>query len=779
MTSRLTSDARRELTRAGFSRRSFLKGSGAVIVTFASAGVIDRTSGVFAQGFNGTGSTALDSWIAIAADGTVTAYTGKCEFGQGLYTAQMQLVAEELAVPFDRVRLIQCDTSMTPDQGTTSGQQSHPTNFNRTNLALAAATARETLVRLASARLGAPPQDLIAKDGAVSVRTTPSRTVAYGALIGGRKFEVQLDPKAARKHPREWTVLGTSVPRVDMRAMATGQFEFVHNVRVPGMLHGRVVRPPSPGATLMAVDESSVRGMPGLVKVFVKNNFVGVVAEKPWQAMQIAEKLRVTWTPGPRLSPQRDAYQQIRKEPSTDTLLVDSGDVDKMLASAATVLRATYHHPYQMHGSIGTSCAVADVQADKATLWSATQSAFPTRNTSAAILGLKPETIRVIYTRGAGCYGINGADTVTYDAAVLSQAVGKPVRVQLSRKDEMAWENYGNLFTIDQRAGLDASGTIVAWDYEAWSAAKGGRPGYNTPGNVVTGTLLGLNPAPFNPRTPAPPPTNPLNNGSNTAPSYIAGRVGGSQNGAGVIRSERVLSHRVRSPFFTGPLRAPERLQNTFAHECFMDEVAAHVKADPVAYRLRHLSHARVSEAVRTAAKAANWQARPSPRPGVRPSGVSSGRGIACVCYEGDNGFVGMVAEVDVNQDTGQVHVTRLVVAQDSGPISNPDGLRNQIEGGAIQGMSRALGEAVTWDEEKITSIDWRTYRSLPLGFQVPRIDTVLINQPDEEACGSGETSITVVAAAIGNAIFDATGVRIREVPFTPERVKAALGTRT
>ena len=776
---KLTPAAQRALTEAGFSRRAFLTGSGAVIVTFASASVMDHMSDVFAQGFNGTGSPQLDSWIAIGTDGTVTAYTGKCEFGQGLYTAQMQLVAEELCVPLNRVQLIQCDTSMTPDQGTTSGQQSHPTNFNRTNLALAAATAREALVRLAAVQLNAPTQSLVARDGAISLKATPSRRVSYGALIGGKKFDLQLNPKAARIHPRDWTVLGTPVPRVDMRAMVTGEFEFVHNVRVPGMLHGRVVRPSSPGATLISVDESSVRGMPGLVKVVVKNNFVGVVAQKPWQAMQIAEKLRATWTPGPRLSPQRDVYQQIRKEPATDTLLVDSGDVDKILASGATVLRATYQHPYQMHGSIGSSCAVADVQADKATLWSATQSAFPTRNTTAAILGLKQETVRVIYTRGAGCYGINGADTVTYDAAVLSQAVGKPVRVQLSRKDEMAWENYGNLFAIDQRVAVDANGTIIAWDYEAWSAAKGGRPGYNTPGNVVTGTLLGLNPAPFNPRTPAPAPTQPLSNNLNTAPSYIAGRVGSAQNGAGLVRSERVLSHRVRSPFFTGPLRAPERLQNTFAHECFMDEVAAHVKADPVAYRLRHLNHARLNGAIRAVAKAANWQARPSPNAPTSTTGTVSGRGISCVCYEGDNGYVAMVAEVDVNQGTGQIHVTRLVVAQDCGPISNPDGMRNQIEGGALQGMSRALGETVTWDEEKVTSIDWRTYHSLPLGFAIPRIETVLINQPDEEACGTGECSITVVAAAIGNAVFDATGVRIREVPFTPERVKAALASRT
>jgi CO/xanthine dehydrogenase Mo-binding subunit len=786
MRSPLSSDARDALARAGlsratsrdFSRRSFLKGSGAVIVTFASTALIDPVTGMLAQGINGAGSAQLDSWIAIGSDGMITAYTGKCEFGQGLYTAQMQLVAEEMSVPFDRVRLIQCDTSMTPDQGTTSGQQSHPANFNRTNLALAAATARETLIRLAAARLSAAPADLVAENGAIRVRSDSSRRVTYGALAGGRRLEVQLDPKAARKHPREWKVLGTSVPRVDMRAMVTGQFEFVHNVRVPGMLHGRVVRPPSPGATVASVDENSVRGMAGLVKVLVRNNFIGVVAEKPWQAIQIAEKLKVSWAPGPRLAPQRDAYQQISKEPSTDTLLVDSGDVDKALASAATVLRATYRHPYQMHGSIGSSCAVADVQADTATVWSATQSVFPTRNTTATILGLKPDAVRVIYTRGAGCYGINGADTVSYDAAVLSQAVGKPVRVQLSRKDEMAWENYGNLFVIDQRVGLDASGTIAVWDYEAWSAAKGGRPGYNTPGNVVTGSLLGLNPAPFNPRTPAPPPATPLNNGFNTAPSYIAGRVRDSQNGAGVVRSERVLSHRVRSPFFTGPLRAPERLQNTFAHECFMDEVAAHVKADPVAYRLRHLNHARVSGAIRAAAKASNWQTRPSPKP-ISTATIVSGRGIACVCYEGDNGYVAMVAEVDVNQSTGNVHVTRLVVAQDSGPISNPDGMRSQIEGGALQGISRALGEVVTWDDEKITSIDWRTYRSLPLGFAIPRIETVLINQPDEDACGSGEAAITIVAAAIGNAIFDATGARIREVPFTPERIKAALSSRT
>ncbi|HVQ13785.1 MAG TPA: molybdopterin cofactor-binding domain-containing protein [Vicinamibacterales bacterium] len=775
MTPHLSPDARHALGRAGVSRRSFLKGSGALVVAFSSAGVLDGLGHAFAQGFNGTGSTQLDSWIAIGRDGIVTAYTGKCDFGQGLYTAQMQLVAEEVGVPFNRVRLVQCDTSITPDQGTTSGQQSHPTNFNHDNLALAGATAREALIRMAATRLGAPASDLVARDGRVAVKATPARNVAYGDLIGGQRFNLQLDKAARRRHPSEWTVLGTAVPRVDMRDMVTGRFEFVHNVKVPGMLHGRVVRPPEVGATVGSLDESSIRELPGIVQVVVKGNFVGVVAQKPWQAMQGAERLKVNWTRGTPLSPHADLYSELRKQPARDTLLVDSGDVDTRLKAASTVVRATYNHPYQMHASMGSSCAVADVQGDKATIWSATQSAFPTRNTSAMLLGLKQENVRVVYVRGAGCYGINGADTVSYDAALLSQAVGRPVRVQLSRKDEMAWENYGNAFVIDQRAVLDASGNIGVWDYEAWSSARGGRPGYNTPGNVVTGFLAGSSPAPFAPRTPAPAPDGPLNNNFNTAPSYIAGRVRDSSTGAGVIRSERVLSHRVTSPFFTGPLRAPERLQNTFAHECFMDEVAAHVKADPVEYRLKHLNHARLSAAIRAAAKAAKWEQRPSPRPTRARTGKATGRGVACVCYEGDNGFVAIVADVSVDQGTGRIQVTRLVVAQDSGPISNPDGMRNQIEGGALQGMSRALGEEVTWDDRKITSIDWRSYHSLTLGLALPAMEIVLLNQTDVEACGSGETSITVVAPAIGNAVFDATGVRLRQVPFTPERVLAAL----
>ena len=755
------------------NRRTLLKGSGALIVSFALT-----PSELFGQAVAtlvGNPSKEVDGWLAIATDGRVTAFTGKCELGQGLYTAQTQLVAEELCVPIDRVTLIQCQTGTTPDQGVTSGAQSHPQNFNHSNLALAGATAREALLLMASKHLGAPLDQLSVRDGVVSHQI---RKVTYGELIGGRKFNLSLSGTAKRRHPREWTVLGTSVKRLDMTEMATGRLEYVHNVRVPGMLHGRVVRPPTVGATLDAVDESSVSSMPGFVKVVVKHNFVGVVFEKQWQAVQAANQIKITWQPGPALPPQASFYDHMRKQPTRDTLLVDSKDVDARLASAAQVVRATYLHPYQMHGSVGASCAVADVKKDSATIWSPTQGVYPQRDSCAMLLGLPKESVKVNFTRGSGCYGINGADTVSYDAALMSQAVGRPVRVQLSRKDEMAHENFGLAFVVDQRVGLDRDGNIITWDYEAWSPVRGGRPGYGQPGNQVTGFLAGFEPAAFVPRSPAPSPAAPYANGQNVVPSYVTGSVNGVSGGTGTVRSERMLSRLVESPFWTGPLRSPNRLQNTFAHECLMDEIAARVKVDPVAYRLRHLRDPRLIAVLNAAAKAANWQSRPSPLAAPKPQAkagtlnrIVSGRGVACVLYEGDNGYCAMIADVDVNVDTGVVSVTRLVMALDSGPISNPDGLRNQAEGGALHGMSRALMEEVTWDAEKVTSVDWRTYRTFPVGFTVPKLETVLMNTVDAEANGAGETSITVTAPAIANAIFDATGARVRQVPFTPERV--------
>jgi CO/xanthine dehydrogenase Mo-binding subunit len=743
------------------SRRDFLKTSGVLLVGFRTLSAQGPLSG-------SPPLNQLDSWISIAADGSITAYSGKEELGQGISTAQQQLVAEELSVPFNRVKLIYCDTALTPDQAHTSGSQSHPANFNTENLAQAAATAREALVRIASQKLGVPVDQLTAGDGIIR---SGSKQMTYGQLVEGRKFSLALDPKARRKSPNNWTVLGKPIPRPDIPDLVTGKFEFVHNVRLPGMLHGRVVRPPSIGATVAGVDESSIARMPGVKKVVVKKNFIGVVAEKPWQALQAAGKLRVTWNPGPVLPEPQSFYDSLRKLPARDALLVDSGDVDQKLSAAGTtVLKATYLHPYQMHGSMGSSCAVADVQGDRATIYSATQAVWYQKSTSAMILGIKPENVHVIFRRGSGCYGVNGADTVTYDAAILSQAVGKPVRVQLTRKDEMAFENYGPAYAIDQKAAVDAQGNIVAWDHESWSPGLGNRPGTNRPGNIITGLLLGFPPADFAPRPAGAAPARVANN-SNGVPSYLAAVTG-------VVQSGRAMTHSVESPFFTGPLRSPARLQNTFAHESFMDELAAKMKADPVEYRMRHLRDARLKEVLQAAAKGANWETRPSPKPGNSKTGVAGGRGAASVLYEGDNGYTALVAEIEVHQDTGKIVVKRMVAASDVGPISNPDGLRNQVEGGALQGLSRCLGEEVTWDRERVTSVDWRTYHSLPLGFEVPKIDAVLINRTEGEVMGAGETSITLVAAAIGNAIFDATGVRMRQTPFTAERIKAALAAR-
>jgi len=772
----LNCDARSALHRAGFSRRTFLKTSGALIVTF-NAGW-KNAEAQFGGGPSAGSPPAnqVDSWLAIAADGSVTAYSGKEELGQGIATVQQQLVAEELSLPFDRVKLIYCDTALTPDQAYTSGSQSHPANFNRNNLAQACATAREALFKLASERLGIPADQLSAANGVITAKSNASKKVSYGELLGGKKFTLTVNTAAKRKPASEWTVLGKPIPRPDLAPLVTGRFEFVHNVRLPGMLHGKVVRPPAVGATVMSVDESSVKDLPGVVKVVVKKNFVGVVAQKPWQALQAANKLKVTWSPGAGLPSHADFYEHVRKQPARDNLMVDSKDVEQKLGEATTVLKATYLHPYQMHGSMGSSCAVADVQGDRATIYSPTQGVWYQKTTAAMVLGIKPDNVHVIFRRGSGCYGLNGADTVTYDAALLSQAVGKPVRVQLSRKDEMAWENYGNAFVMDERAGLDAQGNIIAWDHESWSPTLGNRPGPRTPGNVITGYLAGFEPDAFAPRPAAEP--RGYNNGSNGIPSYFAGAVGGTPRGTGTVKSERALAHIVASPFWTGPLRSPARLQNTFAHEGFLDELAAHVKADPVAYRLRHLRDPRLIAVVKEVAKAANWETRPSPRPGNRKTGTAIGRGMACVLYEGDNGYSALVAEVEVDQDTGKVSAKRFVVCNDVGPVSNPNGLRNQIEGGALQGLSRALGEEVTWDDQKVTSIDWRTYHTLPLGFDVPKIEAVLLDRPEEEATGAGETSITLVAAALGNAIFDATGARLRQIPFTPERVKAALAAR-
>ena len=775
----MTPDALAALEKAGSSRRDFLRSAGVMIIGFSMTG---RGGKLAAQSPPASvDANQVDSWIAIAADETVTGYSGKCEFGQGFQTVQYQLIAEELSVPLDRITLIFCDTNITPDQGVTSGSQSHIAEFGPGGLRQALDTARDALFQLASQQLNVPVDQLTVQNGVISSKSDPSMQVSYGQLIGGNHFNLTLNPKAVPKDPNQYTILGTSVPRVDIPAKATGQFQYVQHVRLPGMRHGKVVRPPTPSSTLVSFDPGSVAGLPGNVQVVVKNNFVGVVADTEWQAIQAVAVLDVTWSDGDPLPNQADIFNYIRQQPSRDSLTVDSGDVDTMLKQAAQVFKATYLHPYQMHGSLGTSCAVADVQGSgsnaTATIYSATQGVYPQRDSVAMVLGIPNTSVRVIFVEGSGCYGLNGADTVCYDVALLSQAVGQPVRVQFSRRDEMAaGESYGPPHVMDMSAGVDKNGQIIAWNYEGWTLTKGNRPSATAPGNIITGALVGFPTPPLVPAKATPPTS--FSNNSNAAASYLSGMVNGKSGGTGNVASQRVLVHTIASLFFTGPLRSPDRLQNTLANECFMDEIAAGVKADPVQYRLRHLTDPRLIAVLNAAAKEANWDTRPSPKPGNARTGVVSGRGVSCVLYEGNNGYVAMVAEVQVDQATGIITVTRLVVCQDSGPVSNPDGLRNQMEGGALQGLSRALHEEVRWNSRSVSTIDWRTYSVFQFGDPLPVIDTVLMNPKNVPQLGAGECSITAVGAAIGNAVFDATGARLRQTPFTPSRVLAALAAR-
>jgi nicotinate dehydrogenase subunit B len=751
------------------NRRTFLQSlGGALVVGFSSS---------TAQPARGAGNRQVDSWLVIGADEKVTVLAGKCDFGQGFRTVQHQLVAEELGVPFASVQSVICETGRTPDQGVSSGSQGHPTQFGPSALRQALATAREALLELASRELSLPVDRLSIEAGVVVPADRSRPGISFGKLIGGKQFRLNINSQAKVKDPKTYRVLGKSIPRLDIPAKVTGEFQYVQDVRVRGMLHGRVLRPPFPGTKLVSVDRDSVKGLPGNVQVVVQGDFIGIVAEREWNAVKAARTLRVTWGDRPPVPSQTELYDWMRKQPSRDVYTVRTPDVDENLAKASKVLKATYLHPYQKHGSMGTSCAVADVKPDSATIWCASQGVYPQRDSVAKVLNLPNTSIRVVYVEGSGCYGLNGADTVAYDAAILSQAVGKPVRVQFSRAVEnTGGESFGPAFTMDLRAGLDPKGNIVAWDYEAWTLTMGGRPNAGSPGNIITGALVGF-PSPRVSAAKGADPTAFRNNGNSSA-SYCAGVIQGQPYGTGTVRSERVLTHTIQSPFFTGPLRSPNRLQNTFAHESFIEELAHAVGADPIEYRVRHLRDERLIDVLRAAAKAAQWETRPSPKSGNRKTGIVSGRGASCVLYEGDNGYCALVAEVDVDQATGKIHLKRLVASGDSGPISNPDGFANQLEGGVLHGAGRALFEEITWDDTGVRTVDWRRYRSFQFGDRIPVIETVALHRPDQPHMGAGESTITVSAAAIANAVFDATGVRLRQIPFTPERVLAALKAR-
>ena len=738
------------------SRREFLADAGILVVGFTlfPRSVRAESLGLEPGRSTAPSADALDSWLVIGRDEGVTVYAGKVELGTGVSTALRQIVAEELDVAPTRIAWVQGDSQLTVDQGRTVGSGS--VKRGGAQLRRAAAEARQALLEIAAARLSVPVTQLAIDDGVVSVTGDASRHLTFGTLIGGGRFERTISGRAPVKAPTSYKVVGRPVPRVEIPAKVTGKHTYVHDVRLPGMVHGRVVRPPRVGATLESLDEQSAAKLPGVIRVVRKGTFVGVVAEREEQAVRAAKALNAKWSAAPVLPDAADLYAKLKSLATTQHVVGEAGDAASALRSAARPVRATYRWPFQLHASIGPSCAVADVRGDAATVYSSTQGAHQLVAPVAALLGMPSDRVRVVFTEGSGCYGHNGADDVAADAALLSQAAGRPVRVQWSREDENAWEPEGPAMLFEMAGAVGADGRISAWTYDAWTPTHGARP-TRDPATLVAGALVA---------------------GATPAAEFFSG--GGERNARTtyVLPNERVTSHAVRSfPIRTSSLRGLGSPQNSFANESFLDELAASAGIDPVELRRRHLSDPRALAVIEAVAKRAGWTPRAAApkRGGVAGNGMRTGRGFAYVQYDRTEAYVAAVVDVDVRPDTGAVRVRRVCVAHDCGLVVNPDGLRNQIEGNVVQAISRTLREAVRFDSTRVTGVDWNGYPILRFSEIPEAIDIDLIDRPDQPSVGAGEAATSPIPAAIANAIFDATGARVRQVPLTPDRVREAL----
>jgi nicotinate dehydrogenase subunit B len=728
------------------SRRDVLKGGGALVVSFSFAGNIGEA---LAQGSKPLALTEVDSFLAIDASGEVTLYSGKVDLGTGVATALPQIVADELDVPLNRIRLIQGDTALTPDQGTTWGSLS--VQIGGMQLRNAAATAKAALLEQAAKRFDAKKEDLKVADGVVSAG---NKRVSYGELIGGKRFALTLDhtKPAAAKDPKDYKFVGKSVPRVDIPEKVTGRFTYMQDFRVPGMLHGRVVRPPAIGATLESVDEGSIKDVAGVIKVVREGNFLGLVAESEWGAIKAAQKLKASWSKSQTLPDAAKLWDEVRASKVVkDEVTSNVGNSVEAIAQAgAKTLKATYDFAIHTHGSIGPSCAVAEFKDGKLTSWSASQATHSLRKQLATMLGMPADNVRCIYVEGSGCYGRNGHEDAAADAALLAKAVARPVRVQWSRADEHGWDPKGPPTLIDLRAAVDGAGAVTAWESEFFIPQQTAGS-FNVP--LVAATLAGM---------PAGEDIAPGNIFQNSAVPYKFANV------------KTVCRRLASTPFRPSWIRTPGRMQNTYANECFIDELAAAANADPVEFRLKYLdpNDKRGIEVLNRAATLAKWDKRPSPRR-HQQGDVAVGRGVAYCKYELARTYIAAVAEVEVKRSTGDIRVRRFYLAHDCGQIINPDGLKNQLDGNVIQTLSRTLIEELKYDRSAVTSLDWASYPILRFP-QVPELVYDLIDRPNERPWGAGEPSAAVVPAAISNAVFDAIGVRLRSVPFTPDKVLAA-----
>jgi CO/xanthine dehydrogenase Mo-binding subunit len=728
---------------ATLTRRDFLKGAGALVVGFSlpGAGSAQMLPGADKAIGKSLDANEVDGYLAVNADGSITIYCGKVDLGQGLRIAIPQMAAEELGCGVERIAMVEGDTALTPDQGPTAGS----TGIMRGGVQIrqAAATARELLIGLAAEKLGKPRGELELVDHEVRPKAG-GPGVRIGELLGGKRFGAKLDAKAPLKDPATYTVVGKSLPRPDVPGKVTGAHKFVHDVVVDGMLHGAVLRPAAVGAALVDVDESSIRSIPGARVVRIKD-FLGVVAATEWDAMSAARALKASWRGGTALVGDGAVRQWMKAGPfEADESLVKKGDAKAALAGAPKRLAAEYYWPMQSHASMGPSCAVADVRDGKATIWSASQATHRFRLTVAKLLDLQPANVRVIYVDGAGCYGMNGHDDAAADAALLSRAIGKPVRVQWTRQDELGWDPKGppQLLALEGAVGDD--GRIAAWRTEMWLPK-------------ATAQL------------PNMPLLGPAAAGMTQVPGITTGLISQNGNPPYAVAHQEVLVHWLKdAPLRPSNLRAPGKIANGFAVESFTDELAAAAGRDALEFRLAGLSDPRAIEVVKRAAALVDWRARPSPGPG----GV--GRGMAFLHYKNNETYVAMAMEVEVDRRSGAIRVRRVGCAHDCGLVINPDGLKQQIEGQILQTLSRTLHEEVRFDRAHVTSVDFASYPILRFP-DVPAIAIDLVVRPTEPPLGGGEAASTPVPAALANAVFDACGARLRTVPFTPERVRAAF----
>ena len=734
-------------------RRRVLAGGGALIVSFSLSDAFaqDQSPPPAASAPSPPGSLRgapfLDSWIRIDADGSITVLTGKVELGQGFKTAFQQIAAEELDVPFESLKVITADTRRTANEGYTSG--SHSMQDSGTAIQNAAAQVRELLIAEAARRLDLPADNFRTENGAVI--SPNGQRLGYGDLVAADMLHVQAQAKSKLKDPSTFKVMGQPVPRVDIPAKVTGGAAYVQDMRLPGMVHARVVRPPSYGAQLTDCDTSAVEKLPGVVKVVRDGNFLAVVAKKEFQAIKAMNALTAVakWRETPSLPKQDDLLHVLTSLPSQDSTIFQQSNQS---AVGQKTIEATYTRPYQAHGSIGPSCAVAQSVNDAMTVWTHTQGVYPDRQGIAQMLRVPPASVRCIHVEGSGCYGHNGADDAAADAALIARELpGLPVRVQWTREQEHAWEPFGPAMVTKLKASLDGNGAISDWNFEVWSNTHSMRPG--GAGSMLAAQHMAQ---PF--AVPAPKPL-PLPEG------------GGDRNAIPIYKfpNAHVVHHFIPAmPVRISAMRALGAYHNVFSIESFMDELAVAAGADPVEFRLKHLDDSRGRDVINRAAQGFGWRkGQKAPR--------DRGYGFAFARYKNLAAYCAIATEVEVNRETGRPRLVRAVAAVDSGQVVNPDGLINQIEGAIVQSMSWTLYESVTFDDTRITSIDWQTYPILRFNAVPDSIEVHIINRPGQPFLGSGETGQGPAAASIANAIANATGKRLRNLPLTRKRIKDAI----